>query len=228
MLCQTNPAAPSPTVVAEGASCPAGSACPAGSFCSAPYRLCAKVPGLGQDCSQTLSCVGESFCSGHTFKCEALPAVGADCGFDGQVGHLGYCAAGATCQLTSDSAGTCVKVPAIGEACITYNSATTRIDGSCVAGAHCNWAVSPPVCAAPGAPGAYCAVPADCQNGLFCLCPDGTLDCKTSNICVNLRLGKQTCGAVGEVCHPGFSCTNGACAPRDLRGTFASCLAAAP
>jgi hypothetical protein len=209
--CEVAP--PDPDVPAgEGEPCGPGPQCFVELYCSAT-KICTKEPTLGASCKDSHLCPSGSYCATDTFKCTASPPVGSACASDGD--ETGYCT-NAYCL-----ANVCTALPALGAPCMVDPTTSQPEEFSCTDGGHCDTSLATPVCVASGAPGATCVADGDCNAGLRCLCTD--LSHCPAPICIQLRYAGESCGAPGMVCHPGFSCTNGNCQPRDSQGTFAAC-----
>lgn len=188
---------------------------------------CDKYPVLGESCSVARTCMNDSYCELDGLICKAYPALGQPCGVDGFTGGAAYCAGDARCSRTSKGVGTCVELPVAGQACLLDPETQMPEYLSCALTARCDATQAPPRCVAPASKGQACDVSRDCATGLSCLCPDGTSTC-TAHVCGELRFRDQSCGATGEICHPGFSCTAGKCQPRDSQGLFADRCPNAP
>jgi hypothetical protein len=188
---------------------------------------CAAYPTLGESCSVARTCHNDSYCELDGLTCKAHPALGQPCGVDGFTGQAAYCAGEARCSRTSKGVGTCVELPVVGQACLIDPETQLPEYLSCSLTARCDVTQGPPRCAALASKGQACDATRDCATGLNCLCPDGTSTC-SSHMCGELRFRDQACGATGEICHPGFSCTAGKCQPRDSQGLFAASCPNAP
>lgn len=188
-------------------------------------ETCAEYPTLGQSCSDARTCKGDSYCELDGLICKAYPALGQACGVDGFTGGAGYCAGDARCSRTSKAVGTCVVLPAEGQACLLDPETQMPESLPCATTSRCDVNQAPPRCAPRLSKGQACDLSRDCATGLTCLCPDGTATTTCAGrVCGELRFRDQSCGATGEICHPGFSCTAGKCQPRDSQGLFdASC-----
>jgi hypothetical protein len=180
---------------------------------------CAAYPTLGESCSVARTCRNDSYCELDGLTCKAYPALGQPCGVDGFTGVAGYCAGEARCSRTSIGVGTCVELPIVGQACLIDPETLMPDYLPCALTARCDATQAPPRCTARATKGQACGTAQDCTAGLSCLCPDGKSTC-TARVCGELRLRDQACGAGGEICHPGFSCTAGKCQPRDSQGLF--------
>jgi hypothetical protein len=200
--------------VEEGHACDSMQICMNGLYCASPSMVCTKRPALGMPCSPASYCQTGSYCAIDTSKCTLNPPLGAACGVSAE--YTGYCDNTSYC-----SAGVCTALPALGTPCLPDPTTGMINRIFCTDGGHCDTSVAAPVCVAKGAPGVACDDGGDCQDGLLCSCPD-TAYCATP-VCTKFRFAGESCGEPGMPCHPGFSCTNGHCAPRDSQGTFATC-----
>ena len=190
-------------------------------------KTCAEYPTLGESCTEARTCTGDSYCELDGLICKAYPALGQPCGVDGFTGGAGYCAGDARCSRTSKAVGTCVVLPAVGEACLIDPETQMPEYLSCATTARCDATQAPPRCGALASKGQACDTTRDCATGLTCLCPDGTSTC-AAHVCGELRFRDQSCAVAGEFCHPGFSCTAGKCQPRDSQGLFEMACPGAP
>lgn len=188
---------------------------------------CDKYPVLGESCSVARTCHNDSYCELDSLTCKAYPALGQPCGVDGFTGQAAYCAGEARCSRTSKGVGTCVELPALGQACLIDPETQLPEYLSCALTTRCDATQAPPRCAALATKGQACGTVQDCATGLDCLCPDGKSTC-SARVCGELRFRDQACGASGEICHPGFSCTAGKCQPRDSQGLFDAACPDAP
>jgi hypothetical protein len=228
LTCMDGKCAPrsgSATGGALGAACSEanGMPCQAGLHCDAATSQCAGYPMLGMSCADTRTCGGDSYCELEGLICKAYPGEGMPCGVDGFTGGAGYCSESLRCARTSKGVGTCVKPPREGQPCLMDPETSLPEYSPCDASARCDATQSPPVCSAKASQGQSCSSVSDCAEGTSCICPSGQSGCDvTSTICGRIQLKGQPCTAVGDVCHPGFTCTAGVCEPRDSQGLFAA------
>lgn len=200
-----------------GETCASYTECKAGLRCTA--GMCAEYPTLNESCAESRTCVKDSYCELDGLICKAYPTLGQACGVDGFTGEAGYCAGELRCSRTAKAVGTCGELPAVGQACLLNPETQMPEALSCAKAARCDATQAPPRCVALASKGQACGTTRDCTTGLSCLCPDGTSTC-TAHLCGELRFRDQACGAAGEICHPGFSCSAGKCQPRDSQGLF--------
>ncbi len=187
------------------------------SFCSVTTHLCVAIPTLGMSCAEAKACT-DGYCPDSTQLCTADPGLNQPCGVSG--GTANDCAPGFVCSTIAQPSGTCIPAPLAGQPC--YDGSVSTFNGTCDAAAWCDYRQTPQTCALLGAPGASCEATSQCQSGMFCSCADGTQSC-TDETCNYVHLGGEACGAPNVTCHPGFSCTNGKCQPRDAQYPNNSC-----
>jgi len=210
-----------PRAVGEDCSTANALYCQAGLYCDNATSKCVSYPAVGMSCAETRTCGADSYCALDELTCRAMPGKGAPCGVDGFTGRAAYCQAPLICSRTSNAVGTCVDVPEIGQPCIIDPENDTPVYGACVASARCDEAQAPPTCVAKASRGQSCTKPTDCAFGTTCMCPHGEASCDTAaTICARIQLKGQPCTAAGDVCHPGFTCANGVCEPRESQGLF--------
>ncbi|MES1187530.1 MAG: hypothetical protein ABUL60_27170 [Myxococcales bacterium] len=222
--CARRSSAPSGLALGQPCSDVAGMYCQSGLRCDAASSKCAEYPTLGMPCADTHSCGGgKSYCDIDTLICKAFPGEGMPCGFDGVTGEAGYCLEPLSCDRPGNAAGVCKKRPSVGQPCLLDPSTSLPALVACDAAARCDATQSPPLCAAKVSQGQHCSAYADCVAGTRCICSSGEASCDgTSTVCGRVQLKGQPCTAVGDVCHPGFTCTAGVCEPRDSQGLFAA------
>ena len=208
-----------------------GDACKMGDYCKdgvCDGTTCKPLPALGESCMQTYNCANDGTCDTKGFLCRKLPATGEPCLLD--ISGDYRCAEGLLCHTTVDTTpddpGLCGPIPALGEPCIVPPKTTFTIATGCGENKRCDRSVTPAVCATIGTPGTKCASVADCAQGLYCMCPDGSRTCPS--LCSNLRFGGQSCDLTGNTCHPAFSCVAGQCVPRENQGSFEATCKPAP
>ncbi len=232
LLCEGGKCTRSPGTTPGGDLKDIGGACTTHTDCKPELHCyngstCDKYPTLNESCSVARTCVNDSYCELDGLTCKAYPALGQPCGVDGFTGGAAYCAGEARCSRTSKGVGTCVELPAVGQACLIDPETQMPEYQPCAMSARCDATQAPPRCVALASKGQACDTTRDCATGLNCLCPDGTSTC-SAHVCGELRFRDQACGASGEICHPGFSCTAGKCQPRDSQGLFDKLCTSAP
>lgn len=212
------------TGLALGQTCAdaAGMYCQSGLRCDAATSKCAEYPTLGMSCADTHSCRGgNAYCDIDSLSCLAFPGEGMPCGVDNVSIGAWYCAEPLRCARTSKTVGVCKTPPKVGEPCLLDPETSQPELVACGAEARCDATTSPPSCIAKAGQGQPCSARADCAAGTSCICPTGQESCDpTATICGHTQLKGQPCTAVGDVCHPGFTCTAGVCQPRDSQGLF--------
>lgn len=139
-------------------------------------------------------CQADCTSGGFIAKCGSasknLCTDAANCGSCGKA-----CSSGEVCCL-----GTCVnlKSGSILSGNVVNCGACSRGDGIgvCPYGASCS--------------GGVCACPSDQINSNGVCCPQGLTNCDGLT-CTDTSSDTNNCGACGNVCPGGYSCTNGAC-----------------
>ena len=206
--------------VPVGRPCQVEADCP-GLDCPSATHLCTAYPTLGMSCAENKHCGIESYCDLFSKTCTLRPGAGTDCGVDLASAVVGQCALDSICNpVQSPHSVKCAKVPSVGEPCLTNMDSGEPLP-YCAGGARCDESQSPPRCVAPLEAGAPCLDRSFCKDGLQCECPEGSSDCATAQVCSKIQLAGEPCGTPATPCHPGFSCTNGACVPLESRATFA-------
>jgi hypothetical protein len=187
------PMAPSPAEDGQPCSMPADCS---SYFCDQQVTpaVCRHQPLLGEDCKQTRACGDDgSYCELQGTVCSARPLEGEPCGTDAFTGQTLWCAIGLVCAQTSESEGSCVKLPAAGEPCFHLAFSTSE-QGYCADGLECIESNGAELCSATGptaptGPAEPIAFGGDCSDA-----PDG--------------------------CYPAASCVDGICQPSAMRGLF--------
>lgn len=180
-LCAVGACAPAANL---GAACTSDAGCREGLSCDDTAEVCVATPGAGDACTSGgvqcaegacvegtcvvaaagSACAADSHCDDVNLVCLGAsapgvcgeaPALGASCSLSGA------CADGAYCN-----AGSCVRLPAIGEACV-YDEGTQ--DRVCGAGAYCDEAADE--CVGLLSPGQACTIDDQCESAL---CANGT------------------------------------------------------
>jgi hypothetical protein len=202
-----------------------------------PHTFAAGVRPLGATCNTFLDCqsmvcepraespalaargvlkypIDATDCDG--LGCAPRPPEGGGCR------HLGECPADTYCTGVGGNLGTCLRLPAVGEACVS---------GRCGAGAVCN---SEDRCALRGAlnqacsrtasgadtcGGTYVCVGGICQAGATeaSACDAQTSPCArglrcAEGTCRRIRRGGEGCAADAD-CLSGYTCTESVCTP---------------
>ena len=195
--------------------------CPTGS----PSPVCTAAPTSGQACAPVTLCDSNSYCVENELGervCAPRPGLGEPCAreLDGPIAEPYICQKDLLCSYTSPMVGTCLPLPQAGEPCNIPPSNPSY--GRCEGGIHCNFAVNPPVCGGLGKAGEACESTSDCDQNLWCWCPESAPDCD-STVCLTFKFGGEPCGAdTTSTCYPAFDCTAGICQPAGLRGVFAN------
>ena len=214
-----------PNRFTEGSACSAAFGCNTGLYCerSGTSGVCTKDPTLGMPCDEFSECGDGSFCSmEQPPACTAPPGAGQPCGID-QSGAA-HCSADSACSFTDATHVMCLALPGVGKPCLKVLDQDLSVkEEDCAEGSFCD---ATSTCVAPGAPGASCQGNGQCQAGLSCNCADGTrTSCAGASgssglTCSTLGFTNDSCGILGALCHPGFTCTGGSCQPRASQGLF--------